>query len=183
MLINDDKLVKFVNDFNGAPVVYDCILSVTIEGLKDVNPELAGDAIYVEGAADTSTQDTVDKIADIADTAAVVLGGVFGDVADAIGGAADGVAEVDAAILTLSGTNICLYVFNKLASKIMQRITIPLEKVSRMKKSKLLLWHTVKFFYHDGSVIKLSITSKVPGIKKQTENLKSFIALLGERIH
>jgi len=85
----------------------------------------------------------------------------------------------DSAIMTLCDKTLSFYVLNKMGSEITCCAHIPLEKVAHIKKSKMLLWHTIRLYFQTGCEIKLNITSKQLGIKKQKENLDILLQILG----
>ena len=104
---------------------------------------------------------------------AVLIGGAAG------GGIAGALAN-DFAVLVFGGSTISFYVFNKLGTKISSRYDIPLNQLSRMKKRKFLIWNTLKLYFKEKGKIKLKISDKTVGIKKQGENVGIFLRMLGE---
>ena len=171
MILNDEKIIRIVNDFNGSPVKYNCILYGHIDGgLENVNPSLVSDAIFISGAIDNRAEEFVDKARGVADA--------FGIAADALDGAAEGLRQKPA-ILTFYDKIISLFGFNALGGKITCRIDIPVKNVKQIKKGGFWVFKTVTLFFHDGSKIKLGVNTKVFGIKTQKENAAKFMQLLG----
>ena len=98
-----------------------------------------------------------------------------------IGGGIAGVAGAlsnDFVILTLENNTISLYVLNALATKINDKVGIPLQQVLKIKKGKFLVWNTVKIYFREKSKVKFTISNKVMGIKKQKANVDTFLHLL-----
>ena len=149
--LNDKKMVELVNEYNGSPTEFECILYACIlGGLKGINPLLLGSAVLIGGA-------------------------VGGGIAGAAGGMSN-----DFAILTFSNATISLYVFNKFGIKIIARVDIQINQVCKMKKKKFLIWNTVKLFLNSKDKIKLTFSDKVVGIENQKENADVFLRLLSK---
>ena len=176
-MINDSKMVELINGYCETPVTYDCILYVTIEGgVKGIDPQLIGTAVEFKGDTYSAVEDTVSKAANVVGKVASVTG-LLGGVADALDGAQEGLAN-DGAVLAFCENTVRLFVLDKMGNKIVASVYIPLSKVNRVRKSKMLLWHTVKFFFNGAREISLSITSKVVGVKNQKENVLRFVEIL-----
>ena len=178
-MLNDEKMVAMISDYNGLPAEYDCILNVIIEGgLNGIDPQLLGDAVLIDKeASPDKAGEILGAATKIAGKASWLLGGVLGDVADAVGNASDELAN-DGAILTLGNGKLSFYILNKMGSQITCCAHIPIEKIEGIRKSKMLLWHTVRLYFSTGCEIKINITSKQVGIKNQKENLDKFLNLL-----
>lgn len=177
-MLNDEKIINLISDYNDSPITYDCIAYAQIDGgVKGIHPQLVGDAVFIEGNTASKVEDAICKAADVVGKVGSILGGVLGDVADGLDTAA-GEMTHDGAALTITDDSLFLYVFDKLGTRIVSRVSIPLAKIGRVKKSKMLLWHTIRLFFQNGGEMKLSITSKVVGIKNQNENLSRLLSLL-----
>ena len=151
IVLNDEKIIGMVSEYNGMPVSFDCILYACIQGgFKKISPALFGSAVLIGGAAG---------------------GGLAG---------AAGALTNDFAVLVFGGSTISFYVFNKLGTKISSRYDIPLDQLSRMKKRKFLIWNTLKLYFKEKGKIKLTISDKTVGIKKQGENVGIFLRMLNE---
>ena len=178
MILNDEKIIRIVNDFNGSPVRCDCILYGHIDGgLENVSPDLAGKYIFISGAIDTRAEELVDKALDVADKAASVID-ALGIAADALNGAAEGLKQKPA-ILTFCDKAISIFGFDALGGKITCRIDIPVKNVKKIKKGGFWVFKSVTLFFHDGSKIILGVNTKVLGIKTQKENALKFLQLIG----
>ena len=177
MILNDEKIIEIVNDFNGSSVKYDCILYGHIDGgLENVNPSLVDDAIFISGAIDTRAEEFVDKALDAADKAASVVG-AFGLAADALDAMGEGLKQKPA-ILTFYDKTISIFGFDALGGKITCRIDIPMKGVTQVKKGGFLVFKSATLFFHDGSKIILGVNTKVLGIKTQKENALKFLQFL-----
>jgi len=178
-MLNDEKIVQLIHDYNGTQVTPDDFVYVQIEGgIKYADPRLIGTAIFIEGDTYDKAEDVMDKVANVAGKVGSILGGIVGDVADGLDAAADEMAT-DSAAMILTDDTLHFYVFDKMGNRVIFNAYIPRDQISRTKKSKLLLWHTVILFFNMGGEVKLSITSKVLGIKNQKENIGKFLAKLG----
>ena len=113
------------------------------------------------------------KVSPVLFGSAVIIGG-------AAGGGIAGALSNDFAVLVLTDKTICFYVFNKLGTKISSRYDIPLNQLYRIKKSKFLIWNKLKLYSREKGKIKLTISDKTVGIKKQAENVRIFLSLLDE---
>jgi len=178
-MLNDTKIVELIRDYNDTQVTPDDFVYVQIEGgLKYVDPRLIDTAVFIEGDTYDKAEDVIDTVANVVGKVGSVLGGILGDVADGIDAAADEMAT-DTAALILTEDSLQFFVFNKMGSKVTHSARITRDQIARTKKSKLLLWHTVRLFFRVGGEVKLSMTSKVVGIKNQKNNIGKFLELLG----
>ena len=158
-----------INDYNGTPTTFDSIVYGIIKGgVKGIDPRLDGDTIIVNGGISTTVENVVGTLSEIFD----------GGLADALDGAADALND-DYAIITLDKDSLNFYIFDKLASGICCKLTIPRNKVAQFKKSKILLWYTLRLLFNQGNELKISITSKMGGVKKQSENTTKLFEMLG----
>ena len=177
MILNDEKIIRIVNDFNGSPVRYDCILYGHIDGgLENVSPELEGKDIFISGAIDTRAEEFVDKALEVADKAASVVD-TFGFAADALDAVGEGLKQKPA-ILTFYDKIISIFGFDALGGKIICCIDIPVKNVKKIKKGGFWVFKSVTLFFHDGSKIILGVNTKVLGIKTQKENALKFLQLI-----
>lgn len=89
----------------------------------------------------------------------------------------------------MTATNECLsiYLLNPLATKISPKnaagviLAIPYSSIKELKIKKFFLWNNFKIQYIENDriqKIKLMISSRTVGIKKQKENVKALIELL-----
>ena len=148
--LSDKKIMELVNEYNGEPVAFKCIVYVCIEGgLKKVNPDLFGSAILIEGIME---EDLVEVT----------------------------VSATKFAVLTFDNKIISLYVFDAFGNEIEGRIDFSIEQIHKVKMRKFIIWNTLKFYFLKEGKIKLTISDKTLGLKNQKENVDVFLGLLND---
>lgn len=72
---------------------------------------------------------------------------------------------------------ITLYIFNKFATKIIEKHEVPNQDIELMQIKKRSIWHSLKIKLADKN-LKIVISEKTLGLSHQTENAKNLIQKL-----
>ncbi len=118
----------------------------------------------------------------VATNVGMIIGGSMGmGMSGALGALSN-----DFGVMIANEEELRIHVMNKFAVSIEEKnvvgtITIPYNILTKLKIKRFLIWYTVKLYVYDGrrtAKLKLVISSKTVGIKRQKENVNELIKFL-----